>query len=358
MTNLLGFFSPYLAIFTLISSFIYPYHRVSDYHKGSIKLVCLLVFVLFFGLHGNVGDDFVAYKSLYDNLSVYDVQDFEPGFLLFAWLFKLLNLPFWCFILGCSCVINGLFFVFLWKSEENIPFVLCIFLAMSGIMLEMNYIRSTISLMLFANSIVFLQLRNIKLFVALNAIGILFHYSAIIYLFLYFLLTHKFTRKSVAVMVACGCIISLFRIPLLAPFSLILEMFQSETIAQLSSYYLSTDMYLGISLGTAERLLTVIAVLYFYDRLTDKAIGVIAVNSFLLYFFFYSFLSAYAMLGIRMANMFILGYWLLWPMVLKCIDQRKLKISISALMLFYMAVRIAGLNNLPQWQYKTILITN
>ncbi len=357
MTNIIGVFTPYFAVFALMGCFIYPYHRLNSYHQDSIKWVCLLVFVMFFGLCENVGDDYAVYRSFYENLTLDDMSHFEPGFVLLAWCFKIQHLPFWCFLLGCSSLINSLLFTFLWRNKENIPFVLCIFLAMGGIILEITYLRSTISLMLFANSIVYLLSKNAKRYVALNSIGMLFHYSSIIYLVLYFFLARKYSQKNLAIIMACGFVFSLFHIPLLAPLAFVLEQFHSETLSNLSSYYLSTNMYLGFSLGTVERLFTIFAIMCFYDRLTSSIKGVIAVNSFVLYYLFYSFLSAYAMLGIRMANLFVLGYWLLWPLLLKCIDNKKIRISVSLLMLAYMIERIAGLSNLPQWQYKTILIT-
>ena len=357
MTDLFGIFTPYFAVFFLMGFFIYPYYRLNNYHQDSIKWVCLLVFIMFFGLHENVGDDYEVYRSLYETLTLGDMSTFEPGFVLFAWCFKMLNLPFWCFLLGCSCLINGLLFAFLWRSKDNIPFVLCIFLAMGGIMLEMTYLRSTISLMIFANSIVYLHSKKATRYIALNSIGILFHYSSILYLALYYFLPHKFSQKSIAIIMLFAFVFSMFHIPLLAPLAFILGQYHSETLSDLSSYYLSTNMYLGFSLGTIERLFTVFAVICFYDRLTSSVKGVIAVNSFMIYFLLYSFLSAYAMLGLRMSNMFIYGYWLLWPMVLECIDNKMTKTSVSLLMSVYMIIRIAGLSNLPQWQYKTILLT-
>ena len=358
MTYLIDNYSPYIAIFTLLICLIYPYDRLGKYHQDSIKWLCFLVFTLFFGLHGNVGDDYEAYRSLYDEVSVTDSWLLEPGFTLFIWCFKALHLPFWCFLLGCSLLINGLLFAFLWHRKENVPFVLCVFLAMSGIMLEINYLRNTISIMLFVNSIKFLQSKNIRNYMALNTIGILFHYSSVVYILLYFFLRHKYKINYVLITSLVGLVVGLLHLSILAPLAVLLNKFNSDILIQLSSYYLSTDLYLGFSLGTIERLLTMITVLCLYERFSTNVQGTIIVNSFLAYFLLYSFLSAYAMLGIRMSNMFVYSYWLLWPLIIEAIECKKIKIGVYLLMLIYMAVRINGLSNLPQWQYKTILFAN
>ncbi|MBQ1834994.1 MAG: phosphoenolpyruvate carboxykinase (GTP), partial [Oscillospiraceae bacterium] len=198
-----------------------------DSNPNALKS-CKLVFIMFFGLHENVGDDYEVYRSLYETLTLGDMSTFEPGFVLFAWCFKMLNLPFWCFLLGCSCLINGLLFAFLWRSKDNIPFVLCIFLAMGGVMLEMTYLRSTISLMIFANSIVYLQSKKATRYIALNSIGLLFHYSSILYLALYSFLPHKFSQKSIAIIMLFAFVFSMFHIPLLAPLAFILGQYHSE----------------------------------------------------------------------------------------------------------------------------------
>lgn len=354
---MLEYISTYMALFVMLACLIYPYSKVSMYHQDSIKWAFLIIFVLFFGLHGNIGDDYEVYQKFYNDLTLSkltEVLEYEPGFTAFALCFKKLNLPFWCFVLACSCLINGLLFRFLWKSEHNIPFVLCIFVSIGGVMNEMNFLRSTISMMLFVNSIEYLQRKNIRMYLLMNTIGMLFHYSSLLYILFFFCCEKVVPKKYVMTLIVAGGFMSLFHIPFLAPVSSFLSLFNSEVLTDLSSYYLSTDMLLTFSVGTVERMMTAMAIWCFYKELTEKSLGKIAVNSFLVYFFCYSFLSAYAMLSIRLANMFVFCYWLIWPMILKCIKNNKAQIGLATLMLSYMIVRVAGIARLPQWQYTTI----
>ena len=351
---------PYLTIFLLLLFLIYPYKKCSDYHRDSIKWMCLLLFVLFFGFHGPIGDDYEAYKSFYNGLAspLAGIKEFEPAFVLIAWSLKLLHLPFWCLLLTCSLFINLLLFRFLWHRDENMPFVLCIFLAMGGVMNEMNFLRSTISLMLFANSITYLTTRQTGKYMAINAIAILFHYSSIIYLPLYFVLNKRAPRKLIVYLMILGFLFTFIHIPFLAPIKYLLDSFHLESLNTLTSYYLSTEMYLGPSLGTLERLLTAFVVWYYYDKLTNTDIGRIAVNGFILFYFCYAFFSTYAMLGIRTANMFVFAYWLLWPLILQQISNSKVKAGVAILMTIYMIERIIGLGSLPQWRYSIEFFTN
>lgn len=60
---------------------VHPYKIASYTNRARIMYASLLLFILFFGLRGNVGDNYVIYRQIYENLSLADIPKM-PAFTL------------------------------------------------------------------------------------------------------------------------------------------------------------------------------------------------------------------------------------------------------------------------------------
>ena len=346
---------PYLLVFLTMVALIILYHQSSRKTQQIICWVCLCIFILFFGLRGDVGDDFRAYKDFYEWQTWEHVTWNDFGFAFLIMLFKTLHLPFRFFIFILSALTNLLLFRFIYRQGMNVPFMLCVFLGMSGVVCEVDFIRSTLCMMLFVNSLHYLERCDNLRFFALNLMGLSFHVSALLYLPLYFFYHRAIPRWLLFVLLCLGISFWGIQYRFLDFVPILCESTQLEIIHHIGEYVLLFGtLHLDFSIATLEMILTCIAVIVCYDRLIggeNMPNAKVAVAGFCLYFFFYSFFGYYAVLATRLANQYVFSYWILWPMLLKCITSSKVRRVLVVLMLLYLIVRLMSMSMLPQWQY-------
>ena len=344
--------SPYVVLLFLFMGLGFLYHHVDDAKRRLLVGLCFLAFVLFFGLRGNVGDDYVYYQKLFACPSMDDFL-LRPAFTLLMAAFNWLHIPFAGFLLATSVFTNYLLFRFLVRQGVNVPWVLCIFLGMSGVANEMDFLRSTISLLLFANSLEYIVQERPGKFLLWNGVGVLFHYSALLYLPCYYLFRARLSKKLFAALIAVGFVAFLLRLPFL---DWIPQLFQTGD--EMPPHFLRYISYFSgvmpFTLATLERLLTAAAVYLLFERLQADAWSRMAVYAFLLYFLCISVFSHYAILATRLANLFVFGYWLLWPALLRQLPQRRYRYGTAFGLFGYLLIRLFSLSSLPQWHYTTV----
>lgn len=347
--------SPYLWIMLLLVGLIYPYEKAGERVRVVVWWGLLNLFVLFFGLRGCIGNDYPAYQQYYRDLFLPDTPHHEPAFAALAMALRALHLPFQCFVFACSCIINVLLFRFVWQQRLNAPLVLCVFWAMSGIINQIDFTRSTISIMLFANALPYLERRQAGRYFALTGLACLFHYVAVVYLPLYFLLHRRLQRQHYLTAVLLLTVMAMLHLRFLdLPFELIGTGSEDSLIAHYRQYVtLLGGLQLGFSIAAVERLLTAALVIVCYDRLCDTPRGRMAANGFLVFYLCYTLLSGYAVMATRLANMFVWSYWLVWPLSLLSIGQVRVRRGVLGVMLAYMLMRVWGVAHVGKMNYAT-----
>ena len=344
--------SPYLLLFGLLLLLIYPYQKMSDGNRAKVIWLLLGVFILFFGLRGNVGDDYEHYRSMYE-VETLSLIPSMPAFALFMLLLKVVHIPFVGFIFACSCLVNGLLFLSVARLRLNTPFVLCIFLGMSGIANEIDFVRNLISTMLFACSLGYLERGDAKRYFLLNGLGVLFHYAALIYLPFYFLARRQVPKNVFLGMIAIALVFFALRLPFLDGIPRLFD-FDHVIATHLYTYINTYTRAMTFTIALVERLLTAFAVYCFYDQLTADVCNRIAVWAFLFFFIACSLFSNYAVLATRLANLFVVCYWILWPAIIRQMQGLRARIATTATVCTYLAVRLVGLASLSQWHYTTV----
>jgi hypothetical protein len=348
-----SFFSPYMVLFLLLALLIYPYQVSQGKLRKFVVACCFVMFVVFFGLHGNVGDDYDAYMHYYNMpwTSKDRLLTFEPGFYLFTSFFKAIGLSFTVFLFVYACIVNTLLMRFCIQVKGNIPLMLCIFVATGGVASEINFLRSMVALMLFVNSLTYLCNRKPFPFFLMNIIGVFFHFSSLLYLPCYFILHKRLSPTALWMILAVAAILSPFHIQFLGFVPLLADVLDFGFLQHFAQYVIAPGPQpLGFTTGLIERLLTAFAVCYYYDKLTKTPLLRVAVNAFLFYFLFYSLLSGYPTLATRLGNMFVFAYWLLWPAILKLANGWS-RYTIAFLMFVYLALRVGSMAIHPQWHY-------
>ncbi len=165
-----------------------------------LNYIVILTYILFFGFRGFVGWDWYNYYPYFTNLPNFTnlptISNFIPeknryefGFSLFSVLIKSIN-PDYNFYILINCIVNiTLLSIFLkrYVPSNLFAFSLVTFIVMEGFILEVNLLRNIKSVLLFLISLRYIENRKFFKFLILNLLGVLFHWSAIIYLpFIFF----------------------------------------------------------------------------------------------------------------------------------------------------------------------------
>jgi len=346
------FLNPYFGLLALLVCLIYPYEILSQKNKDRMMWALLVLFTLFFGLRGNVGDDYHFYQNMFNHEAFFHLVSM-PAFALAMELFKALHIPFEGFIFACSCLINGLLFRFMYRQQANLPFLLTIFVGMSGVVNEIDFIRNTISILFFANSWYYIQQEKPWKFYLCNILGVLFHYSALVYLPFYYLSKKTLSPKIYLGIIVGGIVVYFLYIPFL---NIIPKIFnqENELTEHLYTYINTYTRAMSFTIAFVERLLTALAIYIFYEELIQDKISRTAVYAFVLFFVSYSLFSNYAILGTRLANLFIPCYWILWPALLRLTDIKLARVFALLGIYFYLILRLLTISLMSQWHYTTI----
>lgn len=346
---------PYFIVFTILLIASLYYQKVNESIKISIRWICINAFIIFFSFRGDIGDDYIYYFKYYNIVSISNLLLYAPGYGVLNLIFSFFNIPFHCFLVFLSIITNGMLAIFLWNKNINFPLAFLVFFALGGIVNEVDFIRNIICILLFAYSTSYIRKQNYKKFLLLNLGGLLFHYSALIYIPMYWLFQRSMNKAYYAKIMCICFLLSFFKLPLLDFIPICLKSIDFFCLEHIQKYFvLNENQELLFSFGTIERVLTGFAIYYYYDRFKSERYGQILISSYTIYFACYEVLTKYAVLATRFANLYVFCYWLLWPLIVDYQSTTKRRIFVTSIMCFYMICRLIGLSSLPQWKYYTL----
>ena len=189
----------YLMLFIISLIFAFIYDKLSTTNKHIKMFVAFFIFFSFFFIQAiryNVGTDFLGtytneyYKVLYGTIN----NKLEWGFtFLYKFIVYFDMDKQWIFVFS-SFIINFFVFKSIFEHSKSAFISLAVFFLGSFFFFSMNGIRQSIAMAIFYYSIPLIKEKNFKKYLILNCIGFLFHSSAILFIPLYFILTHKFTH--------------------------------------------------------------------------------------------------------------------------------------------------------------------
>ena len=355
-----------LLIFLGACAFIYEYAGENEERKQYLTIIAAIAFLFFFGFRGYIYTDWTSYTEVFrrvewDDLCKFDITDerlHEPGFTLFCLLVKTLTGDY-IFLNVFSITIYLVLFLRFCKQFgiQNKPLVLMLFLAMDGAVIAINLIRNCISIAIWLNALIYIKEKKPLPYFALCLLALTFHFSALLFFPLYFLLNLK-TNRWVFL-----CSFIFFFLFFLTKQSIILNALQIlglegalEVKAEAYTELYVTSRVLNPS-GTLEIFALVILVFIYFSEITKrfKGGGYIILNTLLLYFFAYYFCGEFKTMSDRISTLFVFARWMVWTEMISILfieNNRKLLAGIIFLYCFYMTV----LNfNDPILEYDNVL---
>lgn len=359
---------PYILLIIIFGCIAIYYQTIDNKEIRQYLIAgCFIIYLFFFGFRGFIGTDWTGYYPAFDSCSssylyinpftMIDGWRIEPGFTLLMFLSKSI-LPSYDFFIFICCLINEiLLFKFLSKRTDNIPLTLIIFLCMGGFIMQVNLLRNSIAILLFINSLEYIEKKEPIKYYSICVLAISMHLSALLFLPLYFILNHKCNKWVYLVIFAIGNAILLLHIKTITP---VLSMIVGEDkIAKMLDAYTQgvyEDANFKISIGYIERLLTGTLVFLYYDKLIEiREDNKLFINSFIAYISMFFFLSEFSVMSERMANLFSYSYWILWPDLMKCFNFKNNKNLFIAFISIYSIFKIIGMTSSQELEYDNII---
>lgn len=346
-------------------------NRLDQSLRERMWLPCSVMLILFIGLRGYVGDDWTGYHTAFVYVQPRDFHfnvfathsfRFEPGFAILAYVCRMIaggeGFLFFQFVVTVIQVV--LLIRFLQRYSSNLALGVIIFLMMSGLIMMLNLMRNTIAILIFLNGLHYIEERRPLPYFITCFLALMFHMSAFLYFPLYFFLHRPINRWVYLTIFIIGNLIVLFKVPVLSVGATIVSQLIGGKVSMMVKAYLEDQhmaaLSFNISIGSLERLGTGLIIFLYWDRL--KAIrpaNVMFVNAMVIFFAFYFFFSEVREVGKRLADLFVFGYWILWPDLFTCFKQRTLKILFGIFLTIYCILKVIGTVGYPNTKYENIL---
>lgn len=204
----------------LFISLLFNAFREMETSKKKVYLIITLGILAFMSMFhaSNVGNDTQNYIALYIRISNSNIfsyisnSDIEPGYLLYDWMISKVFRDYQYIF-----IISGLFiyysyyrFINQWVSAPGL--FVCLFIGMNSFDFNLSTQRQAISIALLLYAFDYCYNRKLFPFLLITGLAISFHYSSIIFLFIYPLLgVKKYTKKATFfILVGSGVIVAAF----------------------------------------------------------------------------------------------------------------------------------------------------
>lgn len=141
--------------------------------------------------------DTQAYLEFFDEFESFEVavRRFEPGFVLVASQLKFFNVAGFYFLLVIASIGIGLKIFAIRMYAPFAALSLAVYLSKYFVLQDMVQIRAGVATAIFLLSIKYIKKRNFIAFSLSIAFACLFHYSALIYIIIYFISSNRLTIR-------------------------------------------------------------------------------------------------------------------------------------------------------------------
>lgn len=347
---------PYVIFFLLLYVNALPINKLNSNSTYSwsfnnwLQIFTIVVILLvFIGFRGFIYTDWISYypffntaPTLFDGwqtIVVFFHSPWENGFLLYTILLRTVSANYFLFQL-VSFVINLLVLFCFFKRviPKYIAFGFLFYILFSGLVIEINLLRNSKSIMLFLISLKYLEEKKFIKYTIINILGSLFHITALLYIPLFFLLHKKYPKSVIMLFFAIGNILFIFQIEWFKLVLLQISTFIPGRLGILMNTYLDsytfTSAY-GISIGSLERFFSFILFFSLSGKLCKiNKNNLIYINAYYLYAFIFLYFSEMRIIPERIGILLIFSYWILYPQIYSFLEKKSKYIFLMLLLIY------------------------
>lgn len=362
---------PYL-FFVFLNVLLLTYSifvQTNRYDLFKIRFFCILLCIVFFGCRGFIGWDWYNYFVVFDEVPKITSKELwlyfsntlmEPGYILYCSIIKFFTKNYHALTLVNTLI--DLFFLH-WFLKKYLPpkyyaFGFTLYFFFGGFYFETDLLRNARSFFIFLFSLKYIEEKKIIPYYFLNFVGLFFHLSSIIYLFVYKILNFNIKKSVFIVIFIVGNILFLFRIEFVKPIILFASNIIGGKLTYLVNVYFTEDVQsYGFSIGFIERNLVALMVIIYFNEIKnyDKAYNIF-INSYFIYFILFFFFSEVGVLSIRFGLLFYYSYWILIPVIFDLIKSRFFKSVYLTFIISFFFLKMYGMTKEVNYLYENILI--
>lgn len=360
---------PYIAliVFFLGISTVQLGIPIDEKSRKYLNSFVIIAYILFFGFRGYVATDWMNYYSNFKLLPNNFIQalkesTFDSGFVFYSVVIKNFFSNYETFQL-INTVTNVVLLHIFFKRYLNQKFYalgFAVFIAFFGYIFEINLLRNFKSLLIFLLSLQYIENRNWIKYYFCIAIALLFHWTSIVFVPLYFFLHKKIDLRIFIGIFVVGTLIYLVQFqfvkPIISSISTLLPISSGEKI----SGYLKSEVFgksYGLTFGYFERTLFMFLIVFYYKHLTNIKSNILFVNSYLIFVIFYLFFSEVSIIIVRLASIFAYSYWILIPLIIMNM-QKNIKPIMFIFISLLIILKIHMVTNSIFFNYDSLLLKN
>lgn len=299
---------PYLIVISLfIIVFYLESNGVIDRRKS--RFFSFFLFFFFFGLRGYVGSDWYNYSISYDYLDqaiAYQSQA-EIGFQSMIRISKFFGLEYFSFLFIITLIQVVLLDNILNKLSYYISLPYIILISLFPLLI-IDLLRNFTAILFVFNGIIYLLRNNNKKFFFFVLLGCLFHTSALLLLFSYFIRDRLLSKKLMIGLFSIGLVVYLFQINFYASlFQFLANSIGGRLGYLISSSLTSDEVAYGIRIGIIEKIIVFLLLIFNYDNF-KRNFSPILVNLLVVFLTVNLFFSTSQSMINRFSLLFALAY--------------------------------------------------
>lgn len=337
------------------------------------RAICCFLFVFFFGGRGFIGWDWVGYCNLYDYFPTVADSSFinelifrerenegamEKGFLVYMALMKSLGCNYLMFVFFSVLIDMWLVDKFIQRFCPNYALAMLLFVYVYC-NAEINLLRNMKSIVLFLYSLQYVEQKRFVPFMALNLLGLTFHFSAIFYILSYWLLRIPIGRKVYMALILLLNVIYFFKINLLGELISLVAGFMGGKAEVVADIYTNSSLTreAGVSVGSIERLITSLLVYFFWDHMKEhEERGRIFINSFIIYLVWIDLFWPFSIFIERLSLLYMFCYIYIWSVIVKSVALKKVRYLTLGCLFLYSMLRFGLKYNTVFYRYDNFLL--
>jgi hypothetical protein len=363
---------PYILFFIYTYGLNFSVGIKKNTKSYDIKLGLLFIgSVIFLGLRGFIYTDWSSYyifferlptlADLFANVELLKNEYMEKGFVIYSIILKSIS-PNYFFYQCYSFIIDYVILYFFFKQyiPNQIILGFVMYYIFGGLIISIDLLRNAKSILLFLVSIKYCGKRRFVPYVLLNVFGSFFHITSLLYIPLYFVLRRNISKIFILFIFIIGNIFFLLQIQWIKKILVIIFVFVNNRLGELIKIYLQSDVHsnaYGITIGYIERQFSFIVVYCFSSYLKKiSSYNNIFINIFYFYTFIFLFCSEMEILLGRVALIFIMGYWLLYPQIYSVLSKNK-KYIFVLLLSTYSILKLISAHSFVIYYYDNALLS-
>ncbi len=357
------FISIYNSIPYVVLILIFGILALLNSKSKNIKNSVFIVLVIFLGLRGFVGTDFINYYRLYDTLPnpanflnwYSDKEFYEIGFYFYSSLLKSVGASYevWVFI-------NALFditvlFWFLNKYSKCFYLSLCLFLIIGGQQFEFDLYRNAKACFIYLLAIPYIKSRSFWKYNLIVLLAMSFHASAAILWPLYYIGRINFSKRLAITVYLIICAIYFLR---LFPTSFFIGFFtgaDGALINKLNGYLELQGEGYGLTFGFLEKSIVYwICVLCYRNLSIQSQDNILFCNSYFIYFALWYIFADIVVFVQRFPLLYSFSYWIVVPNAIY-LANKSLKPILKTFLIVFAILKASAQYSLAIYKYDNQL---